>query len=1047
MHKFIERIIAFALKNHVFILFLTGVLLVAGVVCYQHTPIEAYPDVTNTRVKIIAQWPGRSAEEVEKFVTLPIMQQLNTIPRKTDVRSTSLFGLSVVTVLFEDGVDDFFAQQYAANRMRDVGLPDGVDLEIEPPSGATGEIFRYVLRSDLPIREVSAINEWVVQRELLSVPGVATIATFGGEEKCYEIKVNPAELINYDITPLQVYEAVANSNINVGGDVITKGNQAYVVRGMGLLESVEDIENLLIEVKGSSPIRVKQVAAVSVSSKPRLGQVGLNDEDDVVQGIVIMLRGQNPGEVIAHLKEKLDELNERILPAEVRIEPFMDRTKLVQATVNTVLKNMLEGILLVAFIVFLFLYNWRSTVIVASVIPLAFLFAIIMLRIQDMPANLISMGSLDFGLLLEGTLVIVEIVFVAMLAQSEKLGPARFASSSKSGLIRRSAGSVASHIFFAQVILMVALFPIFSFQKVEGKMFSPLAFTLGYALLGSLILSLTYVPVMCKMLMTKPVKERSNKVSRALIGGLRRLNLFSTKYRKQSIIAFIVLLCVCIARFMFWGTEFIPSMNEGAIYIRATLPNSIDLDESVRLTKEMKAKIRAFDEVDFVLTQTGRPNDGTDATGFFNVEFHTELKPEKEWRRKVSKSDLILQLQDTLSVYPGMIFAFSQPIQDNVEEYVAGVKSALVIKIFGSDLAQLESVADQTAEAIKGVRGVEDVNVFRSIGVPELQIKLEEAKMANYAVSMADAQAVVEMAIGGKAATTFYENERTFDVMVRYQKEFRDHEDKIANILIPTMDGKQVPLKEIADITFNTGPAFIYREGSSRYVGVGFSIRDRDLGSAIAEAQKQVDAQVKMAPENKMLWTGEFESQQRATRRLTMIVPAVLLLILFLLYMNFGTVKDTLIAASAMPYAFIGGFISLWVTGVPFGISAGIGFIILFGIVSIDSILLIALMKKLLMESRDLKWSIGEAVRQRLRPVLMIALMGSMGLLPAALSTGMGSEVQKPLAIMIVGGILICMILSFTVLPHIFYYAYRKDKLSNPKKYVTSRHGTVGDRG
>lgn len=1030
MHKFIENIIGFALKNHIFILFMTAILFVAGVVCYQNTPIEAYPDVTNTRAKIIAQWPGRSAEEVEKFVTLPIMQQLNTIPRKTDVRSTSLFGLAVVNVLFEDGVDDFYAQQYASNRMQELDLPDGVELSIEPPSGATGEVFRYILKSDLPIREVSAINDWVVQREILAVPGIATIATFGGEEKIYEIRVNPVELANYDISPLDVYEAVGRSNINVGGDVIQKGSQAYVVRGLGLLESVEDIENILITTKGNSPIRVKEVASVSVSAKPRQGQVGLNYDDDVVQGIVIMLRGENPSEVIGRLKDKITELNDRVLPKDVEIIPFMDRTKLVDATIHTVTKNMLEGILLVAFIVFLFLFNWRTTIIVASVIPLSFLFAIIMLRIQGLPANLISMGALDFGLLLEGTLVITEVIFVALLKKSQETGD-RFRYYSKGGLIKKSAGSVASHIFFAQIILVVALFPIFSFQKVEGKMFSPLAFTLGYALLGSLILSLTYVPVMCKVLLTKPIKERSNKVTRTLTGWLMSLYCFTNCHRKSTIATFVVLFGVCLIRFMFWGTEFIPSMNEGAIYVRATLPNSINLEESVRITKELKAKLQRFDEVDFILTQTGRPNDGTDATGFFNIEFHTELKPETEWKRKISKDELIGQMQDSLAIYPGIILAFSQPIQDNVEEYVAGVKSALVIKIFGNDIYELEAAADRTAEAIKKVQGIEDVNVFRSIGLPELQIKPLESKMAQYAVSMTDAQSVIEMAIGGKAATTFYENERTFDVMLRFEEQFRNDEQKIGNILIPTMDGKEVPLKEIADLKFITGPAFIYREGSSRYVGIGFSIRDRDLGSTIKEAQAKVADQVKLPDGSKMQWAGEFESQQRATKRLSVVVPAVLLLILFLLYMNFGTVKDTLIAASTMPYAFIGGFISLWIAGIPFGISAGIGFIILFGIVSINSILLTALMKSLLERNRNIVFATNEAVRTRLRAVLMISLMGSVGLLPAALSTGMGSEVQKPLAVMIVGGILICLVLSFTVLPQVFYFAYRKSKLNN----------------
>lgn len=1027
MHKFVEKIIAFALRNHILILFLTAILFVAGVVCYINTPIEAYPDVTNTRVRIITQWPGRSAEEVEKFVTLPIMREMNTIPRKTDVRSTSLFGLSVVTVIFEDGVDDFFAQQYSSNRMQDLDLPEGADPSIEPPSGATGEIYRYIIKSDLPIREVTALNEWVVERELLSVPGVASINSFGGEEKMYEIKVNPVELANYGLSPLDVYEAVSKSNINVGGDIIQKGSQAFVVRGIGLLESIADIENILIETRGGTPIRVKQVATVDVSSKPRLGQVGLDDQNDVVQGIVVMLRGQNPGEVIKNVKAKIEELNGRILPAGVKIVPFLDRTTLVDTTVHTVVRNLAEGILLVSFVVFIFLFNWRTTLIVATVIPLSFLFAVIMLRIQGLPANLISMGALDFGLLLEGTLVIVEIIFVAMEKRSHYLGE-RFTGTIKSGLIKKSAGSVASSIFFAQIILMVALFPIFSFQKVEGKMFSPLAFTLGYALLGSLILSLTYVPVMCKVLLKKPVKDKTNFISRFFIRVQYKIFEFSSHYRKGTIIAFCGILLLCVVRFMFWGTEFIPNMNEGAIYIRATLPNSVNLDESVKITQQMKTKLRKFDEVKFVLSQTGRPNDGTDATGFFNIEFHAELKPENEWKRKIKKDDLIQQIQDSLDIYPGVIFGFSQPIQDNVEEYVAGVKSSLVIKIYGDDLYQLERLADSTASVIKDIKGIEDVNVFRSIGLPELQIKLEESQMARYAVSMEAAQTVIEMAIGGKAATRFYEGERIFDVQLRFQKEYRDNEDKIGNILIPTMDGKYVPLKEIADISFITGPTFVYRDRSSRYVGIGFSIRDRDLGSTIKEARKKVADQIKLAPENKMVWAGEFESQQRATERLVVIIPTVILLILFLLYLNFGTVKDTLIAASAMPYAFIGGFISLWVTNTIFGISAGIGFIILFGITAIDSILLITLMKLKMQKSHNLRLAIDEAVKERLRPVLMIALMGSMGLLPAALSHGMGSEIQKPLAIMIVGGIAINMILSFTVLPQVFYFAYRRDK-------------------
>jgi len=667
MNKFIANIVAFSLRNSIIVFFLTFILLIAGVISYIHTPIEAFPDVTNTRARIITQWPGRSAEEVEKFVTLPIMKVVNTIPKKAQVRSISLFGLSAVTVIFEDDVDDFFAQQYTANRLSGVELPAGADASIEPPYGATGEIFRYVLKSERPIKEQAAIHDWVIEREILSVPGVADVVSFGGEEKIFEIKINPTELINYGLSPLEVFEAVSKSNLNVGGDVIELGEQAYVVRGVGLLESIEDIENILIEVRGSSPILVKDVAQVIVSAKPRLGQVGLQDEEDLVEGIVIMLRGENPGDVIARLKEKIEMLNTSILPSDVQVVPFIDRTTLVDATVSTVSKNIVEGILLVSIIVFIFLFNWRTTLIVASVIPLSFLFAIIALRIQGLPANLISMGAIDFGLLLEGTLVIVETVFVALEHKAHKIGMERFNKISKLGLIKKSASSVATYIVFAQIILIVALLPIFSFQKVEGKMFSPLAFTLGYALLGSLLLSITYVPAMCKVLLTKNIVEKENFISRFFREFLYKLFLVSNKFRVATISLFVGLTVACGIVFMFYGSEFIPKLNEGALYVRATLPNSVNIEQSVRLAKEMKTVLRSFEEVEFVLNQVGRPNDGTDPTGFFNVEFHIQLYPEKDWKRNISKDALLSEMRDKLDQYPGVIFGFSQPIQDNVE--------------------------------------------------------------------------------------------------------------------------------------------------------------------------------------------------------------------------------------------------------------------------------------------------------------------------------------------------------------------------------------------
>lgn len=1028
MKKFVQALVTFSLRNSTFILFATFILLFVGLYALKHTAIEAFPDVTNTRARIITQWPGRSAEEVEKMVTLPVSKLMNNIPKKSNIRSISLFGLSVVTVQFEDGVDDFFAQQYVSNKISAVNLPEGAEASIEPPSGATGEIYRYVIKSDLPTREIAAIQDWVIERELLSVSGVADVISFGGAEKIYEIKINPTELRNYNLSPLDVYEAVSKSNINVGGDMIQQGDQAYVVRGVGLLDRIDDIGNITIELNGTTPILVKHVAEVVVSNKPKLGQVGYNDNNDLIEGIVVMLRGENPSSVVENLKIKIEELNTRILPENVQIEPVIDRTTLVDNTVKTVSKNLIEGVLLVSLIVFIFLYNWKSTLIVASVIPLAFLFAIIMLKIQGLPANLISMGSLDFGLLLEGTLVIVETVFVALATMSHKVGAKRFAKMSKMGIIKKSTGSVASYIFFALLILIVALLPIFSFQKVEGKMFTPLAFTLGYALLGSLILSLTYVPAMCKLLFTKEMEERENWITKFFQRAIFGLYEVSFKYKKASIGIFIGILSICIALFSQYGSEFLPKLNEGAIYIRATLPNSVNLEKSTELTVEMKKLIqKGTEEIDFILTQTGRPNDGTDPTGFFNIEFLVQLNDPSTWKRKVTKEDIIQEIRTKLQHYPGINFGFSQPIQDNVEEYVAGVKSALVIKIFGDDLYELERYANKLAGTIEKVQGITDINVYKNIGLPELRIQLHDHKMAKYGISTADVQAVIEMTIGGQAATRFYEGDRQFDVVLRFQEEYRNSPEKIGNIMIPSSNGQHIPLQEIASIGYITGPAFIYREGNSRYIGVGFSIEGRDLGSTIAEAKQLVAKEIKLPKGKHMEWAGEFESKERASKQLALVVPISLVLILMLLYFNFGNIKDTAICSITLAFAFIGGFLSLWATGTVFGISAGIGFIILFGVATIDGIVLIGVIRDNIAHRIPLKEAIIQGVRSRIRPVVMIALMGSFGLLPAALSTGMGSEIQKPLAIMIVGGLIICLILSFSIIPIIFYYAHRKD--------------------
>ncbi|MCS7152938.1 MAG: CusA/CzcA family heavy metal efflux RND transporter [Bacteroidia bacterium] len=1015
-----KGIVTFALRRPVFILFLTFLVAIGGVVAYLHTPIEAYPDVTSTRTRVIVQWPGRSAEEVEKFITLPLTQALSTIPRKRGIRSISLFGLSVVSVLFEDDVDDFFAQQYTAARLSGVNLPEGAEAYLEPPYGATGEIFRYIVKGDRPIRDLYALQTWVIERQLVQVPGVADVVSFGGEEKIYEVQIDPARLQAYDLTPLDVIEALARSNINVGGDIVVRGDQAYVVRGIGLLESIQDIENVIITMRKNLPIYVKNVAHVTISAKPRLGWCGYNNIDDVVQGIVLMRRGEDPSTVIPRLKEKIHELNTRILPPGVKIEPFLDRTELVQTTVRTVTHNLIEGALLVALIVGLFLWEWRATMIIVSVIPLAFLAAILFLRLQGLPANLISMGALDFGLLLEGTLVIVESALVALVHLRKEVPPELLAARAKGGILRRVVSRNARYIFTAQIILILALLPIFLFERVEGKLFKPLAFTLGYAMLGALILSLTYVPAMLRLMYKTVPEEHSPRFIEYFLRPWKALPNLGWQNPRIVLILYASLVVGFVVIFMNYGSEFVPKLNEGALYVRGTLPISIKLEETVELAKQVKQQLLQIPEVRFVLFQAGRPNDGTDPTGFFNLELHVQLHPQEKWRKGITRTQLVEEVRQILNTHLGVRWAISQPIQDNVEEYVSGVKSSLAVKVYGQDLKELEKYAAQIAEVLRGVEGIEDLNLFQSLGLPELRIRLDELRMARYGVSMRDAQAVIEAAIGGRTATYFYEGERYFDVRVRLEKPYRDNPEVIKAVRVPTLTGRQVPLSEIADIRIQTGAAFIYREGSQRYVAIGFSVSSKDLGGTIAEAQRRVQAAVHLPRHISVTWEGEFESKQRATRQLSIIVPAVVGLILFVLYFHFGSAKEVLIAALTLPFAFIGGMTAWMTTGTVFGISAGVGMIILLGVNTINALILLGDLggKSTLQAAR-------ETVVQRVRPLVMVMLIGSLGLLPAATSTRMGSEVQKPLAITIVLGMPVCLVLALVVLPALYRTFYR----------------------
>jgi cobalt-zinc-cadmium resistance protein CzcA len=1034
MSKLIKNIIGFSLKNKLFIFFATFVLVVWGALAFKNIPIEAFPDVTNTQITIITQWPGRSAEEVEKFVTAPLEIAMNPVQKKTSVRSTTVFGLSVVKVIFDDGVEDAFARQQVNNLLRDVELPSGADPDVQPPTGPTGEIFRYTLKSKTKsVRELKTIQDWVIERRLLAVPGVGDIVSFGGEVKTYEIKVNPDRLASYDITPLDVYGAVEKSNINVGGDMIVDNSQAFVVRGIGLLNNTEEIGNIIIDNIQGTPILVKDVADVVESSLPRLGQVGREEENDVVEGVIVMRKGENPSEVIRLVEERIAHLNEKVLPEDVQIDTFYNRNDLINFATHTVLHNMLEGIIFVTVIVFIFMADWRTTLIVALVIPLALLFAFVCLTLKGMSANLLSMGAIDFGIIIDGAVVMVEGIFVLFDQKARRFGMERFNRMAKMGWIKNTGGELGKAIFFSKLIIIAGLLPIFAFEKVEGKMFSPLAWTLGFALLGALILTLTLVPVLSSILLKKNVKEKHNKFVEFLTSGVMRSLSFLYLRKRITLIVSTALVAVGLFLFSFLGTEFLPELDEGAIYIRATCPLSIALDDSKDLANEMRKVIRSFPEVKGVVSQAGRPNDGTDPTGFYNIEFHVDIHPKKEWKSGLTKAELMEKMKAQLAHFPGIDLNFSQPIMDNVEEAVSGVKGSLAVKVYGDSLQVTEATAGQIYAVLKEVKGIEDLGVIRNIGQPEMRIELNENKMALYGVTTADANAIIEMAIGGKAATQIYEGERRFQLRLRYAEEFRSDAEAIGELMVPTTGGAKVPIKNMAAISKHTGPSLIFRDENQRYSAVKFSVRGRDMGSTIKEAQAKVAATVNLKKGYDLQWAGDFENQQRATERLAQVVPISILVIFLILFMMFGNVKDAGLVLINVPFAIIGGIAALLITGTNFSISAGIGFIALFGICIQNGVILTAVFKRNLQgvkahsfNQHSLEMAIKNGVASRVRPVVMTAMMAAIGLLPAALSTGIGSETSKPLAIVVIGGLMTATVLTLLVYPLFFYAGYRR---------------------
>jgi cobalt-zinc-cadmium resistance protein CzcA len=1049
MNKILRGIIGFSLKNRYFILFCTGILVVAGIITYSNMPIEAFPDVTNTEISIITQWQGRSAEEVEKFITIPIEMAMSPVQKKVSMRSTSIFGLSYVKLIFDDDVKDPEARQQVMNLLANATLPQGIQPSVQPPTGPTGEIYRYTLESDVrDVRELKTMQDWVVDRQLRSVPGVADITSFGGKTKTYEIKVDPEKLTSLNITPLDVFTAVQKTNINIGGDMIVQNNQAFVVRGIGLLNDIKEIGNIVIANTNGIPVLVKDVASVEISNLPRLGWVaranGLTDANgkrtttdkaDVVEAIIVMRKGGNAADIVNAIKAKVDKLNNSILPRDTKIVPYYDRSDLIEYATHTVTHNLLEGILLVTLLVSLFMFNWRTTLIVSVIIPLALLFAFICLHLMGMSANLLSLGAVDFGIIIDGAVVMVEGMFVILDHKSHELGMDRFNKIAKYGLIKKNGAQLGKAIFFAKLIIITGLLPIFAFQKVEGKMFSPLAFTLGFALLGALITTLTLVPVLISMLLKKNVHEKHNPFVHHLTAFM--LKGFTRAYKKKEIVVTgaLIVMVIGLFSFKFLGSEFLPELDEGSIWLRVQTPYSISLEKSVEVSEKIRKELIKFPQVKYAVSQTGRPDDGTDVAGFYNNEFSIILYPQEKWNPKISKDELIAQMNKQLSSIPGAELNFSQPIMDNVEEAVSGVKGSICVKIYGDSLDYMEKKVGDVYNVLKTVRGITDLGVIHNIGQPELDVNLDQQKMALYGVATADANAVIAMAIGGLPASTLYEGIKTFDIRVRLPENFRKTPEDIGNLLVPTESGSKVPVKEIATITQKTGPCLIFRDDNQRYSALKFSIRDRDMGSTIAEAQKKVNAAIHLQSGYVMAWQGDFENQQRATKRLVQVVPISLLLIFLLLFTMFGNFKDAALVFLNVPFAIVGGIAALLLTGTNFSISAGIGFIALFGICIQDGVLLITVFKQNLDKIKGQETSLYAAIKlgvnSRIRPVMMTAMMAAIGLFPAAISHGIGSESSRPLARVVIGGILCAMIFSLWVFPLIFGWAYRKTELKH----------------
>lgn len=994
-----------------------------GIHAFSKLPIEAYPNIAPLNAQIITQWPGRSTLEIERQVTIPIETALAGVPNGHSFRSVSLFGLSVVTIQFDDGVDSFHARQNVQQYLGSANLPAGLQPALSPDSDATGEIMRYRLEGDgIDLTTLRSIQDWSINKSLKAVHGVAEVSGFGGLIKQYQVVPWPERLQAYGIGLPQLVSTLANANANVGGDVMRAGEQQYVVRGVGLLKSMDDIRNVVVAVNQGIPIRVADVAEVRIGNAPRLGMVQFNKEGDVIEGVVVMRRGGNASEVLARVREKIKELNAGSLPPGAKIVPFYDRQNLLDLTTHTVGETFVIGIVLVVAVLYFFLANLRAAAIVSAVIPLALFVAFIGMLLFGIPANLISLGAIDFGLIVNAAVIIVENILRLLEEGRVEINEA----------IVDATSEVQRAMIFSTAIIVVAYSPLFVMGGVEGKIFEPMAFTMGLALVASIVLALTLVPAVASWLFKGGVRPHTPQfVERALAAYRILLRRLIAKPKKVFIVSAIALVIALISAFHL-GTNFLPTLEENNLWIRITLPNTVDLGYSADVATKIRNYLVQQPEVQNVAVQIGRPDDGTDSTGVFNQEYGVYFKRPDQWPPGRSRADVVIRLQKYFDQIPGIAYNFSQYIQDNVAEALSGVKGENTVKIFGPDLDTLQSKATQIEKVLRRVRGAADVGTFRELGQPTLNVTVNRVNCARFGLNVTDIENLVLNAIGGNPVTSMLEGEMTFNLAVRFPELSRNTLDKLRRLLVDTPDGQRIPLSMVAQVELTDGPFFIYRELGQRYIAIKFGVRDRDLGGTVADAQAAVAQSVQLPRGYRLQWDGEFNQMKEAQAKLAIIIPLTLLVIFLLLYSTFGNVKDAAIVLLNVPFAAIGGIAALYLSQEEMSISAGIGFLSLFGIAIQNGVILIEYVKKLSEEhGHDLIDAVVQGSAMRLRPVAMTALLAGLGLLPAALSHAVGSQAQRPLALVIVGGMVTTTLLTLLVLPVIFAWLKGRSKSTN----------------